>query len=83
MIELTERAAAAVSQALSAARRFSPDAQIRLSRDGAGVRFELVEGPDPSDGVLETGDATLLVQAGLDGVVDTGEHQAPVLLPRT
>jgi Fe-S cluster assembly iron-binding protein IscA len=81
VIELTERAAATVSQALSAARRFNPQAQIRLARAGGGVRFELVDGPDPSDIVLETGEATLFVEAGLDGVLDTGEHQAPVLLP--
>jgi Fe-S cluster assembly iron-binding protein IscA len=84
MIELTERAADAVSQALSAARRFNPEARIRLASagTGGGVRFELVEGPESSDVVLEAGDATLFVEAGLDGVLDTGEHQAPVLLPR-
>jgi DNA-binding transcriptional regulator YdaS (Cro superfamily) len=84
LIELTDRAEAAVNQALSAARRFNPDACIRLARAGAGgaVRFELIDEPDPADTSLSVGDATLFVEAGLDGVLDTGEHQAPVLLPR-
>jgi hypothetical protein len=81
MIELTERAVAAVTQALQAARRFDPDVAIRLVRAGDGVRFELAEGPEPSDVTIGAGEAILHVEAGLDGMLDAGEHQVPVLRP--
>jgi hypothetical protein len=81
VIELTERAAAAVEQASSAARRFDPDAHIRLVRAGTGVRFEFIDSPDPTDTSVDAGAVTLLVEAGIEGLLDAGEHQAPVLLP--
>jgi hypothetical protein len=82
MLELTERAAQAVAQAEEAARRFNPDARVRLARDGAAVRFELVDGPLEGDGTVEVGAAVLYVAEGLEGTLDTGDHNVPVLLPR-
>ena len=81
MITLTERAAEAVAAAETAARRFNPAARVRLARDatGGGVRFELVEGPEPGDATMTEDRFTLLVAHGLDGVLDTGEHNAPFL----
>jgi hypothetical protein len=81
MLKLTERAAQAVAQADGAARRFNPDARVRLARDGARVRFELVEGPLEGDGAVTVGETTLYVAEGLEGTLDTGDHNVPVLLP--
>jgi Fe-S cluster assembly iron-binding protein IscA len=81
MIEISETAAAAVRQSEEAARRFNPDARIRLRSDGGGVRFELTERPEDTDVPVDCGGATLYVEAGLGGRLDTGEHNAPVLRP--
>lgn len=81
MITPTERAAEAVVQAQVAARRFDPDARIRLVRDGAGVTFALSDGPLPGDIDVRCGETVLLAEAGLEGTLDTGDHNAPVLRP--
>jgi hypothetical protein len=81
VIQLTQQAEAAVTSAITAARRFDPTAQIRLARAGAGVTFEFMDSPDAADTSYELGDLTLYVDSGLDGVVDTGDHNAPVLRP--
>jgi hypothetical protein len=81
VITPTERAAEVVAQAQAAARRFDPDALIRLVRDGSGVRFALADAPLDGDAEVPCGDAVLLVEAGLEGTLDTGDHNAPVLVP--
>lgn len=66
-----------------AARRFNPDARIRLVPDGEGVRFELADGQHAGDAVVEH-DAgfTLLVAPGISGRVDVAEpHDRLVLIP--
>ncbi len=68
-------------QAQRAARRFDPDARIRLVRGQAGVSFALADGPGPGDVEVPCGEAALLAEADLDGILDTGEHNAPVLRP--
>jgi hypothetical protein len=78
MLDITERAAAAVIQMQTAAQRFNPSAQIRLARD---VTFALTEAAEPGDQELDCGGTVLLVAAGIDGVIDIGEHNAPVMLP--
>ena len=82
MIEPTVHAAQVVAQSEAAARRFNPDARIRLSRDGTGVRFELTDAAVRGDETVVCGDVELLVEPGLDGVLDTGEHNLPFLIPR-
>ncbi len=82
MIEPTVRATQVVAQSEAAARRFNPNARIRLCREGAGVRFELTESAAPGDETVACGEVELLVEPGLDGVLDTGEHNLPILIPR-
>ena len=68
MLEFTDRAAA---------RRFNPDARVRLVADGAALRAQLTDR-------AEGGDATVrhdlgfevYVAEGIDGLVDAGEHDA-------
>jgi hypothetical protein len=65
-----------------AARRFNPDARIRLVPDGHGVRFELADGQVAGDAVVEhEAGFTLLVAAGISGMVDVAEpHDRLVLI---
>jgi hypothetical protein len=81
MIDITERAAAAVLQMQTAAQRFNPDARIRLSSAATGVAFALTEVAEVGDSELDCGGTVLLVAEGLEGIIDIGEHNAPVMLP--
>ncbi len=84
MIEFTEWAVDILSRAEQAARRFNPEARIRVVRDvgGGGVKFELTDGPAATDTLLERDGFTLFAQAGLEGVVDVVEpHDRLILRP--
>jgi hypothetical protein len=74
MVELTARAQDALLASQTAARRFDPEAHIRLTADGATVRAALAARPEPGDAVLEVGALTVFVAAGVTGTVDAGEH---------
>jgi Fe-S cluster assembly iron-binding protein IscA len=79
MIEVTERAATAVAQAETAARRFNPEVCVRLVRADGGVRFEFTDEPSEDDEMVPCEAAVLYVEPGLEGTLDTGDHNAPVL----
>ena len=83
MIEFTEWAVEILSKAEEAARRFNPDARIRVVRDAAaGVRFELTDAAQPADTVIERDGFSLYAEAGLDGTVDVIEpHDRLILRP--
>ena len=49
MVELTSRAQDALLASQTAARRFDPEAHIRLTADGATVRAVLASRPEPGD----------------------------------
>lgn len=80
MIEVTERAATAVAQAEAAARRFNPEVRVRLVRADGGVRFEFTDEPPEGDDEVPCEAAVLYVEPGLEGTLDTGDHNAPVLI---
>ena len=82
MIDVTARAADLLAKADSAARRFNPDARIRVVPDRVGVRFVLSDGPEEGDVVVERNGVTFFVDAMLEGVVDVEEpHDRLVLRP--
>jgi hypothetical protein len=82
VIEFTEWAADILSRSDAAARRFNPDARVRVIRDGEGVRFDLVDRAEPGDQVVERDGFTLYAEAGLDGLVDVVEpHDRLILRP--
>ena len=82
MIEVTEWARDILTRAQEAARRFDPDARIRLARTDGGVQAVLTDRPQPGDHEVEVGDMTLLVEDGLEGLVDVEEpHDRLVLRP--
>ena len=59
MIEFTDWAVQILRRSHEAARRFNPDATVRVFRKGAGVEFALVDGPVAGDQVVERDDFTL------------------------
>jgi hypothetical protein len=82
VIEFTEWAVEILSKAEAAARRLNPEARLRLVRDGGGVRFELTDEPGGDDELLEQDGFSLLVERGLEGVVDVVEpHDRLILRP--
>jgi hypothetical protein len=83
VIELTARARALLRTASDSARRFDPEARIRLSVVGTELRSGFAHEPETDDEVLEDGDVVLFVDAALDGIVDVIEpHDRLVLRPR-
>ena len=82
MIEVTEWARDILTRSHAAARRFNSEATIRLARTSKGVEALLAEGPEPEDQPVELGEATVYVEAGLEGLVDVEEpHDRLVLKP--
>lgn len=83
MLEFTDWAIDILTRSDTAARRFNPDARVRLVRDGAGgVRFELTDEPAPTDMVVDDLGFTLFVEEGLEGTVDVVEpHDRLILRP--
>jgi hypothetical protein len=74
VVKLTPRAHEALLTSQTAARRFDPEAHLRLTADGASVRALLASQPEPGDAVLQVGALTIFVAPGVTGTVDAGEH---------
>ena len=82
MIEFTDWAADILSRSDVAARRFNPDARVRVVRAGGDVRFELTDAPASGDQVVERDGFTLFVEEGIEGIVDVVEpHDRLILRP--
>ena len=80
MIELTDAALELLGVAATAARRFVPDAGVRIVREGDGVRFELADGPLAEDQIIERDDVRLFVEPDLEGVVDVVDPHGTLVL---
>ena len=83
MVDVTARAVELLAKADSAARRFDPDACVRVVTDDDGaVRFELADGPGPRDVAVERDEVTFYVDARLEGIIDVADpHDRLVLRP--
>jgi hypothetical protein len=81
VIGLTPRATDALRAADAAARRFNPDARIRLRRDGAGVTADLTEVPGPGESAVSIEGIDMVVGDDLAGTLDADDHNAFSLLP--
>ncbi len=82
MIEVTDWAREILRRSSEAARRFNPDAKVRLARVSGVVQAALTDAPSPDDQTLDVGGITIYVEAGLDGLVDIEEpHDRVVLKP--
>jgi hypothetical protein len=66
----------------AAARRFNPEATVRLHRAGDGVEFSLTDERFDTDELVAGDGFELWVQAGLEGTVDVVEpHDRLILRP--
>jgi Fe-S cluster assembly iron-binding protein IscA len=81
VLTITDRAVEVLRAAQHAAHRFDPTARLRIRRQGSGIAFELTETGQPSDHVVETDGIALLVESGIEGTVDVGDHGTLVLHP--
>jgi hypothetical protein len=81
MIVLTDRAREALLGSLTAARRFDGNVQLRVLRQGDGLRTVFAEELDPSDQRIDLGPSTIAFEAGIDGTVDAGEHNQLTVAP--
>lgn len=82
MIDVSERAAELLAKADAAARRFNPDARIRVVPAAGGVRFVLADGPEEGDVAVERAGVTFFADGTLAGTVDVEEpHDRLVLRP--
>lgn len=82
MIEFTDWAKDILERAQRAANRFNPDARIRLARMGGTIQASLTDEAGADDQQVEVGTMTLLVEPGLEGLVDVEEpHDRLVLRP--
>lgn len=80
MIEFTDWAVDILRRSHDAARRFNPEATVRLFRSGNGVRFELTEEMHAGDIRLERAGFVLFVEEGLVGIVDVVEPHDQLIL---
>ena len=81
-IEFTEWATEILQRTHEAARRLNPDASVRLRSSGGGVVFALTDERAPGDALVRGDGFELLVEDGLDGIVDVVEpHDQLILRP--
>ena len=81
-IEFTEWATDILQRTYEAARRLNPDASVRMARSGASVAFTLTDERKPGDRLVQGKGFELLVEEGLEGIVDVVEpHDQLVLRP--
>jgi len=81
-IAFTEWASEILQRTHEAARRFNPDATVRLHRVADGVAFDLTDEPNHGDELVHGDGFELLVEAGLGGTVDVVEpHDQLILRP--
>jgi 2-phospho-L-lactate guanylyltransferase (CobY/MobA/RfbA family) len=80
VIEVTDWAVDILTRAQAAARRFDAGARIRLARVDGGVQAVLAQGPQPGDWEVVVGDMVLLVEEGLEGLLDVEEPHDRLVL---
>lgn len=82
VLEFTEWAREILAKSDQAARRFNPEVRVRLAVAGREVQALLTDRPEEGDREVVVDGATILVQAGLEGLVDCEEpHDRVVLRP--
>lgn len=94
MVEFSAWATTILRRADEAARRFNPDARVRLSRTPAigrelraqvapgAVTTELVDAPQPGDVTVDLGGIVIYVAGDVEGLIDVEEpHDRIVTKP--
>jgi hypothetical protein len=80
MIEFTDWAREILQRSEQAARRFNPDAKVRLAQVGGVVQAVLTDRPAPEDRAFDLGQATVYIEEGLEGLVDVEEPHDRIVL---
>jgi hypothetical protein len=80
MLELTDWARDILTRSDAAARRFNPDARIRLARQHGSVQATLTDEPLSDDQTLTFDGVTIFVEPGLEGLIDIEEPHDRVVL---
>ena len=81
-IAFTDWATDILRRTHEAARRFNPEATVRLHRNGGGVAFDLTDERPEGDELVRGDGFELLVEGGLEGTVDVVEpHDRLILRP--
>lgn len=82
MIEFTDWAVEILQRTWQAARRFNPEAAVRMQRTAGGVEFVLTDERVETDELVPKDGFELLVETGLEGTVDVVEpHDRLILRP--
>ncbi len=82
VITFTDWAKDILTRSHEAARRFNPNAKIRLARTPNGVQAVLTEEPSDTDEAVTVGSMTLYVERDMEGLVDVEEpHDRLILRP--
>jgi hypothetical protein len=80
VVEFTPWASEILGRSHQAARRFNPDATVRLHRAGDGVEFTLTDERHDGDELVRRDGFDLWVEAGLEGTVDVVEPHDRLIL---
>ena len=82
MIAFTDWAVEILQRTWQAARRFNPDAAVRMQRAAGGVEFVLTDERAETDELVPADGFELLVEPGLEGTIDVVEpHDRLILRP--
>jgi hypothetical protein len=82
MLDFTDWARDILQRTHVAARRFNPDATVRLQRSNGGVEFALTDERHEGDELVSRDGFELWVEPGLEGTVDVVEpHDRLILRP--
>jgi len=82
VIAFTDWATEILARTWEAARRFNPDAMVRLHRTADGVEFVLTDEHIETDTPIDGDGFRLFVEEGLEGTVDVVEpHDRLILRP--
>ena len=79
-VEFTDWAVQILRRSHEAARRFNPNATVRMFRTGPEIRFALTDQPEEGDHRVQGDGFELLVQHGLSGVIDVVEPHDQLVL---
>jgi hypothetical protein len=81
-LEFTDWATEILQRTHSAARRFNPDATVRMHRTADAVAFVLTDERHDGDELIAGDGFELWVEAGLEGTVDVVEPHDRLILRR-
>lgn len=81
MLEVTEAAAEVLRRAYDAARRFNPDAKVRVFLRGATVETGFADSAEPGDTQIEHEGMPIFIAPGIEGKLDTStEHDRLIVV---